>query len=320
VKTNRTHGSIQRTRNSRRGTRGFAVVMAMLVVALAASIAGFMAWQQSLWVRQAENLGNLAQADSIARSAGRWLQMMLAEDIANGDAKYESLLLSGTLPAVPVENGQAAVRLFDMQARFNVNNLAPGDKVSATDVAAFRNLLQSAGLDPDLTNAVIDWIDTDGRQTFPGGAEDADYLALDPPYRAANQPLLDIEELARIKGFNADAVAKLKPFVAALPAPSQINLNSVSADVLSAYVPKLGLTEARDLVAARDEKPFKDASDAKSRYPDLDLPSDRFTVGSQYFLAVASAKFDRATVAYQMLLSRSTKGAVKLVWQKPVAY
>jgi general secretion pathway protein K len=294
--------------------------MAMLVVALAASIASFMAWQQSLWVRQAENLGNLAQADSIARSAGRWLRMMLAEDVANGDDKYASLLLSGTLPAVPVENGQAAVRLFDMQARFNVNNLVPGDKVSAPDVAAFRRLLQSVALDPDLTNAVIDWIDSDGNQTFPGGAEDADYLALDPPYRAANQPLLDIEELARIKGFNAEAVARLKPFVAALPAPSQINLNSVSAEVLSAYVPKLDLTEARDLIAARDEKPFKDASDAKSRFPELNLPTDRFTVGSQYFLAVASAKFDRATVAYQMLLSRGSKGAVKLVWQKPVTY
>ena len=65
--------------------RGFAVVMAMLVVALAASVAAYMAWQQSLWVRQAENLGNLAQADSIARSAGRWMMMMLTED-ATGSA------------------------------------------------------------------------------------------------------------------------------------------------------------------------------------------------------------------------------------------
>jgi general secretion pathway protein K len=305
---------------SRKPARGFAVIVAMLVVALAASVAGFMAWQQSLWVRQAENLSNLAQADAIARSAGRWLQMMLAEDVADGNNKYETLLLSGALPAVPVENGQAAVRMVDMQARFNVNNLIAGDKASATDVAAFRRLLESVGLVPDLANAVVDWIDTDGEPTFPGGAEDADYLALNPPYRAANQPLLDIEELSRIKGFNADALAKLKPFVSALPAPSQINLNSVSAEVLSAYVPKLSLIEAQDLVATRDAKPFKDTGDLLQRYPGLELPPDRFSVGSQYFLAVASANFDRATVAYQMLLARSPKGAVKLVWQKPVTY
>jgi general secretion pathway protein K len=314
------HASQARRRKPRIASRGFAVVMAMLVVALAASIAAFVAWQQSLWVRQAENLGNLAQADAIARSAGRWLQMMLAEDAANRDDKFESFLLSGALPAVPVENGQAAVRLVDLQSRFNVNNLVVGNKPSPPDVAAFRKLLESVGLVPDIANAVIDWIDTDGDPTFPGGAEDADYLALNPPYRAANQPLLDIEELARIKGFNADALARLKPFVTALPAPSQINLNSVSAEVLSAYVPKLSLNEARDLLAARDEKPFKDAGDAVQRYPTLELPADRFSVGTQYFLALASAKFDRATVAYQMLLARAGKAGVKLVWQKPVAY
>lgn len=303
-----------------RRTRGFAVIMAMLVVALAASVAGFMAWQQSLWVRQAENLSNLAQADAIAHSAGRWLQMMLADDIQSGEARYEKLLLSGTLPAVPVENGQAAVRLFDMQSRFNVNNLVSGNQVSAPDAAAFRKLLSSLGLNPDLANAVIDWIDTDGVTTFPGGAEDQDYLALTPPYRAANQPMLDIEELSRVKGFDAATLVRLKPFVTALPAPSQINLNSVSTEVLSAYAPSLSVDDIQTMIASRDEKPFKDTGDVQQRFPNLQLPADRFTVGTQYFLAVASAKFDRATVAYQMLLARAGKSGVKLVWQKPVTY
>jgi general secretion pathway protein K len=303
----------------KRRVRGFAVILAMLVVALAATIAAFMAWQQSLWVRQAENLGNLAQADSIARSAGRWMQAMLAQDIKDKDAKYETLLLPGTLPAVPVEHGQASVRLFDMESRFNVNNLVQQNKPSPPDVAAFRRLLQGLGIDPDMTNALIDWIDTDGVPTFPGGAEDADYLALDPPYRAANQPLVDIEELARVKGFNAEVIAKLQPFVTALPAPSQLNFNSVSAEVLAAYVPKLSLDDARDLVAARDAKPFKDSSDVKQRYPGTQFP-DNFAVGTQYYLGVASAKFDRSIVAYQMLIARDLKGDVKLLWQKPTTY
>jgi general secretion pathway protein K len=303
----------------KRRVRGFAVILAMLVVALAATVAAFMAWQQSLWVRQAENLGNLAQADSIARSAGRWMQAMLAEDVKDKDDKYQTLLLSGTLPAVPVENGQASVRLYDMQSRFNVNNLVQQNKPSTAEVDAFRRLLQSLDIEPDITNALIDWIDTDGVPTFPGGAEDADYLALDPPYRAANQPLIDIEELARVKGFDAGVIAKLQPFVTALPAPSQLNLNSVSAEVLAAYVPKLSLEDARELVAARDAKPFKDISDVKQRYPTIQLP-DNFAVGTQYYLGVASAKFDRSVVAYQMLIARDLKGDVKLLWQKPTTY
>jgi general secretion pathway protein K len=294
--------------------------MAMLVVALAASIAAFMAWQQSLWVRQTENLGNLAQADAIARSAGRWIQMMLSEDAANGNVKFQSMLLSGTLPAVPVETGQAAVKLVDLQARFNLNNLVAGAKASAPDLAIFQRLLGSLGLSPDLANAVVDWIDADGEPTLPGGAEDADYLALTPPYRAANQSLQDVDELIRIKGFDAEALAKLRPYVTALPAPTPINLNSVSAQVLAAYLPNLPLFEAQALVASRAERPFKGLDDAHQRYPELELPPDRFTIDSQYFMAVAAAKFDRATAAYQMLLARSGKAKVQLLWQKPVAY
>lgn len=292
--------------------------MAMLVVALAASVAGFMAWQQSLWVRQAENLSNLAQADAIARAAGRWMQMTLADTRQSG-AEYQSALLRNVLPPVPVEHGEASIRLIDLQGRFNLNNLLAGGRVSAPDAAAFRRLLEMQGLAPDLANAVIDWIDADGEPTFPGGAEDADYLALTPPYRAANRPLLEFDELARVKGFDAAALAKLRPLVTALPAPTTINVNAASAELLSAMLPKLSLAEAKTLIATRGERPFKDLDEIRSRYPELELPGERFSAGSNFFLASATARFDRATVAYQSLFARSSSG-VKLLWQKPVAY
>lgn len=294
--------------------------MAMLVVALAASVAGYMAWQQSLWVRQAENLGNLAQADAIARAAGRFMQMLLADDAKNGNLKNQEILLSGRLSAVPVEYGAAGVRMADMQARFNLNNLAPNGKVSQPDVDAFRRLLTSLELSPDLANALLDWIDSDSDVTMPGGAEDADYLALNPPYRAANQPLFDVDELVRIKGFDAQTIAKLRPYVTALPAPSSLNLNAASPELMSAMLPSLSVMDAQTLVDARKEKPFKTLDDVKQKFPSLELSPNRFGIDSQYFLGGATAQFDRATVAYQMMLARSPKGAVQLVWQKPVAY
>ncbi len=305
---------------ARKRHRGFAVVMAMLVVALAASIAGYMAWQQALWVRQAENLGNLAQADAIARAAGRWMMMMLSEDAKNGNGKFQAMLLAGKLPAVPVEHGAAAIKMADMQGLFNLNNLAPGGKTSPPDVEAYRRLLASLDLPPDLANSLLDWIDIDSDVTLPGGAEDADYLALNPPYRAANQALFDIDELVRVKGYDSATVAKLRPFVVALPAPSLVNLNAAPAEVLSAMLPKLSLLDAQTLIADRKDKPFKTTEEVHQRYPGLDLLPARFSVDSQYFLAAATAHFDRSTVAYQMLLVRSSKGGVQLIWQKPVAY
>jgi hypothetical protein len=84
-------------------------------------------------------------------------------------------------------------------------------------------------------------------------------------------------------------------------------------------VQKLTLDDARDLVTSRDAKPFKDSSDVKQRYPSVEFP-DRFGVGTQYFLGVASAKFDRSVVAYEMLIARDPKGDIKLLWQKPTTY
>jgi general secretion pathway protein K len=245
---------------------------------------------------------------------------MLSEDAKNGDGKFQAMLLSGQLPAVPVEHGAAAIKMADMQGRFNLNNLAPGGKVSAPDVEAYRRLLVSLELPPDLANSLLDWIDIDSDVTLPGGAEDADYLALNPPYRAANQALFDIDELVRVKGYDAATVAKLRPYVTALPAPSLINLNAASAEVLNAMLPKLSILDAQTMIADRKEKPFKSTDDLHQRYPDLDLPQARFSIDSQYFLAAATAHFDRSTVAYQMMLVRSSKGGVQLMWQKPVAY
>jgi len=63
-----------------RTQHGVAVVMALLVVALATSAATYILWQQSLWVRQVENLNARAQADAIARAAAKWAATILAED------------------------------------------------------------------------------------------------------------------------------------------------------------------------------------------------------------------------------------------------
>ena len=87
--------------------------------------------------------------------------------------------------------------------------------------------------------------------TPPNGAEDQHYLALDPPYRAANRRIADLAELARVKGFDARAVARLEPFVTALPDETPVNVNTAPAAVLRALVPGLGPEDATRLVRAR---------------------------------------------------------------------
>ena len=51
----------------------------------------------------------------------------------------------------------------------------------------------------EIADAILDWRDADSTPGA-GGAEDAYYLALDPPYRCKNQPFETLEELLLVKG------------------------------------------------------------------------------------------------------------------------
>lgn len=299
---------------------GIAVITAILVVALVASAASFMAWQQQLWVRQVENLNAQAQARAVALAALQWARAGLAQDAREGAVDHLGEAWAQPLTPLPVEGGELTGSVSDQQGRFNLNSLVRDGKTSASDLAVFRRLLESLDLKPDLANAVVDWIDPDSEVSYPGGAEDMDYLGREPPYRAANRVLTSVDGLARIKDFDAEVIERLRPFVAALPKPTQINVNTAPAEVLAAAVAGLPPDEARMLVSGRAEQHFKDLADFRARLPQsvTQLNETALAVGSRYFLVSGHARFGRARVGYEALLERESTAWPKLVWQRNI--
>ena len=95
--------------------RGMAVITAILVVALAASAAAFMAWQQQLWVRQVQNLNESAQARAVARAALQWARSILAEDARKDAVDHEGEPWATALAPLPVEGGELTGRILDAQ-------------------------------------------------------------------------------------------------------------------------------------------------------------------------------------------------------------
>ncbi|MDT3705525.1 MAG: type II secretion system minor pseudopilin GspK [Thiobacillus sp.] len=300
--------------------RGVAVITAILVVALVASAASFMAWQQQLWVRQVENLNERAQSRVVALTALQWARAALAQDARESAVDHLDEGWAQPLAPLPVEGGELAGGVADQQGLFNLNSLVRGGRTSASDLALFRRLLELLDLPPDLANAVVDWIDPDGEVSYPGGAEDMDYLGLEPPYRAANRALTTVDGLARVKGFDAATLARLRPFVTALPQPTQVNVNTAPAEVLAAALTGLALDEARALVTARKGQPFKDIADFRARLPKTvtQVNDTLLGVGSHYFLVSGHARFGRAKVGYEALLERESTAWPKLVWQKNI--
>ena len=273
-----------------------AVITAILVVALVASAASFMAWQQQLWLRQVENLGAQAQSRVVALAALQWARSALAQDARSSSVDHLGEGWAQPLSPLPVEGGELTGGLSDQQGLFNLNSLVRGGKASAADLAAFHKLLDLLQLPPGLAGAVVDWIDPDAEPTYPGGAEDMDYLALDPPYRAANRALTTVDGLYRIKGFDAARVERLRAFVTALPQATPVNVNTAPAEVLAAAIADLSLDQARALVAARKARHFTDLADFRARLPQpaTQLNETLLSVGSRYFLVTGHARFGRA--------------------------
>jgi general secretion pathway protein K len=286
---------------------GLALITAMLVVAIAATTAAYLSLDQQIWSRQAQNLTDRAQAEIVRAGALEWAITILAKDAKDSQNDDLTENWAKGLPPLAVEGGQVAGRIIDAQGRFNLNNLVRGGAPSPPDIGAFQHLLRSLDLDPNLTAAVIDWIDADSN-TSAAGAEDSDYLQMQTPYRAANQPLQSVEELRLVRGFTKEMVDKIRPFVTALPQPTAINVNTADKKVLEAVF-YTSPTMVDNLVK---EVPYKSIEDIRAKNPQL--PADTKTIApygvqSSYFEVEVATLFGRYQRATQALIQRGAGAA-----------
>ncbi|MDP2962918.1 MAG: type II secretion system minor pseudopilin GspK [Sulfurimicrobium sp.] len=297
--------------------QGAAIITAMLVVALAATAASFMMWQNHLWLRQVENLDHQAQARWIARTAIQWGAAILNDD--SRDVDHEREKWASTLAPLPAEGGEVTGFIRDAQGLINLNNLVRNGKHSQSDVVILTRLMIALEINPGSINALLDWMDADNEVSYPGGAEDIQYLALEPPYRAANRALEDVSELYRVQGFNRETILKLQPYVTALPAATAINVNTAPAEVLMALCSGLQLADATTLIKRRNSQAFKDKAEFQKLLPQgVQARDEDYNVSSQFFNASAISRNGRVQVAYQALLERPAQGKTITLWLKQI--
>lgn len=259
--------------------RGVALITVLFVVALATAAAASMTGDHQFDIRRTGNRIALTQAYQIALGGESWAMGILARDRRgetgttggrdperNPEIDSRDEVWAQQLPPIPIEGGQVTGRIVDAQGRFNINSLIAGDRVDATALARFERLLQVLGLNREIAQAVIDWLDANSETTYPGGAEDDFYTALEDPYRTANQPAAAASELRLIRGIDAAAWRLLAPHVTALPEATAINVNTATPTVLRVIIPGLGEGEAEQLAELAAEEPF-DSVDAFRRHP-----------------------------------------------------
>jgi general secretion pathway protein K len=262
-------------------------------------------------VRSIENQRLQLQKQWVLRGAIDWARLILRED-----ARYSTVDSLDEPWAVPlsetrldqyVENGRGdsdasdATLLggvIDAQSRLNLTNLAPNGAINPEEVDAFARLLSLQRVDPALASRTAEFM----RRVTTLNAVQGQTTDGTPP----QLPLTQVDDLLAIPGFTPENVEALRPFLIVLPRATPVNVNTASAEVLTARIANLSAGDAASLVMARQNAAFRDLADVSRRVPSgAGNIANSLSVTTNFFLVNGSVRLARAGLNIQALIERN---------------
>lgn len=301
-----------------RHQEGVALIMVLLGMALVVTMVAGMMQLQSLRIYKATHYLSQSQGKAIAFGAEAFAQQILYQDFEK-DQEDSTFVDSPDEPwaqysvLIPYEElGIVEVQINDLSGKLNLNNLL--DASGAVNELT-RNRLERLLLALDITDirveALIDWVDANDQTVSAHGAEDGEYLGLEPPYRAANQPFVSVSELRLISGMKDESYRKLAPYVAALPVSGTgINVNMAPAPVLQSLGDDLGPQQAEAIIEQREDERFETVQDflAHPVFAGLGLDSSGLAVRSDFFDVASRITFDDRVYRLVTTIYRDPQG------------
>ena len=306
-----------------RHQRGAALLLAMIVVTLVATLASAMVWQQWTAMRVEAAERSRLQSSWILHGALDWSRLILREDARSSridhlgepwatplaEARLSTFLAADRDPTS--NDGPEAFlsgSIADAQARYNLRNLVGDDgRPVPGEVDVLKRLCTAAGLADDVAPRLAQQLASAWGARAGAASEPA---AEDPKAGLAPQRL----EHLRWLGFDATVVAALRPWTEVLPVRTQVNLNTAPREVLSAV---LGVDRgtAERLVQARQRAPFESVDAARAQLPaSVKLEPARVSVASSFFDVVGHLRLDdRALEEHSVLHRRGSGAAVQVI-------
>ena len=296
--------------------QGAALLTAMIIVALIATLASSMLWQQwrAVQVEAAERART--QSAWILSGALDWARLILREDAKAGGADHlgepwavplaEARL--STFLAADKNNTEDAPDAFlsgaitDAQARFNLANVVNGNTIDKLGMATLQRLCETVGVSADVAARLAAGM-RDAAPPAPGASAASGAAATAP----ADPPLMprSARQLAWF-GIDPEAVRALEPYVVILPIQTAINANTASREVLVATIEGLDLATAERMVQSRQRVPFKSRADVRALAP-ASLPEDSFVkveVNSSFFEVRGRLRLDDVVLEQRSLVQR----------------
>jgi general secretion pathway protein K len=241
------------TRSARRQRGIVLVAVLFFIVLMYAAVATFVT-RASIDRQLAGNRDLAARSEALARGGVQLGIALLLQDRVDEEAREfrvdtreDIWAKASELSLETPDGGTLRLRIEDAGERLNLNALFEDGRVRSPLTEVFLTALLAKVIgemerkpergvyDPQaLAQSLIDWVDEDDVRVR-GGPEDDYYQRQDPPYRAANRPLLSFEELGLVEGFDAALVAALEPYASVYPyaGGDGINPNTAPSYVLA---------------------------------------------------------------------------------------
>lgn len=311
--------TVRKTLNRQRGA---ALLQAMLTVTLVATLASAALWQQWRQVEIEIAERGRSQTHWMMTGALDWTRLILREDAIS--AQGAGVDHGGEPWALPVQEsklstflsqdqqwreGDAEVflsgQITDAQSRLNVMNLIEDGKPSPLAMASFAALFERLQLPQSELQALASQLLASTRTAALSGAVRG---PLAPQHTA---------ELVWL-GLSPASLAALQAHITVLPEPTPVNLNTASAEVLSASLPGLDMARARQAVALRERSPWTSLNAAREALgaAGLQLHEKQHSVQSRYFEVLGRMRIDQV-VQQERALMRRDGGQVRMLWRLP---
>jgi len=289
--------------------KGMAVIGALIVVAAASTATAVIMERQTMLADTLAGERDRVQAKWLLRGGLDWARVILFNDARNNAVTLRDAIWSQPIAGLEITAPDGQRRAYfsglieDEQSKYNLARLAVNGAVKASEVATLEILLASLDITPQLAVAIAQHM----ARTQAG------------PGRAASAPgVRSLHDLIGIEHMTLDRIAALSEYLTILPQATPLNVNTASAEILSAGIPGLDLASARSLAEQRDQGMwFNSRGDFMNRLDNPQVAADvQLDVRSQWFKVTGEVRLDHASASLQALLHRQASAPPAVRWIK----
>jgi general secretion pathway protein K len=324
--------------------KGAALISAMLVVTLVATLASVALWQQWRYVEIESAERHRVQSAWLLNSALDWSRLILREDAMSNASG--SAAKSGTSPNTPNSPNAPPAALMGTVDHLGEPWALPLKEAKLSSFLAQDQQLREGDPEVFLSGQVTDAQSRLNLANWTDAADAKGKAQLLEPMQKAMVRLFNVLGLPRSEleamsaawlaaakgqgnlmpqnvaqlqwlGLSKTSVQRLSPFVTLLPESTPLNLNTASAEAIYASLPGLDLASAKQFVQQRTLSHFDNLTEAAKVLKVQSLDPKGHSVNSRYFEVWGRLRMEDRTQEETALIFRNN-GQVNFVWRQKI--